>query len=67
MKIVKTAKSKWDGNGFGHSGASWGVAGKPNIRILRDNGAWYGFIGTQKFFALSKQDLEAALSAGAAA
>lgn len=58
MKIEKTRASAWRGNGCGHSGASWGVVGRADIRILRECGFWKAYVGARKFVECSRVDLE---------
>jgi hypothetical protein len=66
MKISKTTPRKWAGNGFGHSGAGYGVEGRDDIRVIRDGAHWYAYADIHgeriKFFATSKAELESDLA-----
>ena len=57
-KIVKLTPRAWAGVGFGHRAAGYGVVNRPDIRVIREAHGWYAYIGTQKFFAPSKAELE---------
>jgi hypothetical protein len=63
MKIIKTTKRTWAGTGFGYSGATYGVVGHPEIRVIRESHGWTAYIGTTKLFGTTKADLEQELSA----
>ena len=58
MIIKKTKPSAWAGNGFGTTKASYGVEGRPDIRIIRESHGWTAYLDGKKFFGLSKSDLE---------
>jgi len=58
LKIIKTSTRTWAGNGFGQKSASYGVAGRPEIRIMRESHGWTAYIGTNKYFGITKQELE---------
>ncbi len=62
FKIVKTKPSSWQGVGFGVQGASYAVQENPLIRIIRATNGWYAYIGNNKFFGLTKIELELELS-----
>lgn len=62
ITIKKTAKSSWQGNGFGTSRASYGVTNRPDIRVVRASHGWTAYVDGQKFFGLTKTELEDALS-----
>lgn len=62
MKIVKTNPRTWAGAGFGHKNASYGVKGRPDIRIIRESHGWTAYIGKVKLFGASKTELEKELS-----
>lgn len=62
MKIIKISNRVWAGTGFGYKGASYGIAGRPDIRIIRESHGWTAYIGKVKLFGVSKTDLEKELS-----
>ena len=64
MKIVKLAAPRWAGNGFGTTGASYGIPDRPDIRIVRRAEGWYAYReGAKHCFGSTKAELEAQLKA----
>lgn len=60
--IIKTANRTWAGTGFGTKSATYGVAGHPDIRVIRQSHGWTAYIGTRKYFGTTKAELEQELS-----
>ena len=58
QKIIKLTPRAWAGAGFGTRSAGYGVAGRPDIRVIREAHGWYAYVGTEKLFATSKAELE---------
>ena len=63
VKIEKIAPRSWSGVGFGYKSASYGVADRPEIRVIRESHGWTAYVGCQKFFAETKAELETQLAA----
>ena len=61
-KIIKTKPSSWQGVGFGTQGASYAVLNHPSIRVIRCSNGWYAYIGTRKYFGVTRTGLEFELS-----
>ena len=62
MKITKTRSRRWAGAGFGTVSASWGVLGRPDIRVIREEHGWTAYVGATKLFAETKQELESLIT-----
>jgi len=59
IKIVKTASTQWQGNGFGTSAAQWAVENNPEIRVKREAGLWIAIGGgVGRIASESKKGLE---------
>ena len=62
LKIKKLTPRSWAGVGFGDKSATYGVEGRPEIRIIRASHGWTAYIGTKKLFGVTKSDLECQLT-----
>lgn len=62
MKIIKTSPRTWSGTGFGSKSATYAVAGREDIRIVRASHGWTAYLGTIKYFGATKAELEQELS-----
>lgn len=62
MKIIKLTNRTWAGTGFGSKGATYGVAGRSDIRIIKASHGWTAYTSQGKHFARTKAELEQELS-----